>query len=274
MKSRLLVAAIGVPFVVLVIVWLPKLVLAILMAVMCAIAVYELLHATRLLTHARILLYTAVLAALVPIWSYFGSPIPAAVLALAIYCILLFAELLPAYRTLKVESLSTALLAGILIPVLLSSLVRLMQMDLGRFYVCVPVAVAFIADGGAYFAGRAFGKHKLAPNVSPHKTVEGMVGGILTALIAMVLFAVVCRYCFHYEVNYVAAVVYGLVGAGASVLGDLGVSAIKRQTGIKDYGHLLPGHGGVLDRFDSMVLVAPVIEVLVWLMPLLGGKIA
>ena len=113
MKSRLLVAAIGVPFVVLVIVWLPKLVLAILMAVMCAIAVYELLHATRLLTHARILLYTAVLAALVPIWSYFGSPIPAAVLALAIYCILLFAELLPAYRTLKVESLSTGLLAGI-----------------------------------------------------------------------------------------------------------------------------------------------------------------
>ena len=238
MKSRLLVAAIGVPFVVLVIVWLPKLVLAILMAVMGAIAVYELLHATRLLTHARILLYTAVLAALVPIWSYFRSPIPAAVLALAIYCILLFAELLPAYRTLKVESLSTGLLAGILIPVLLSSLVRLMQMDLDRFY------------------------------------VEGMVGGILTALIAMVLFAVVCRYCFHYEVNYVAAVVYGLVGAGASVLGDLGFSAIKRQTGIKDYGHLLPGHGGVLDRFDSMVLVAPVIEVLVWLMPLLGGKIA
>ena len=72
----------------------------------------------------------------------------------------------------------------------------------------------------------------------------------------------------------IPSVVYGLVGAGASVLGDLGFSAIKRQTGIKDYGHLLPGHGGVLDRFDSMVLVAPVIEVLVWLMPLLGGKIA
>ena len=274
MKARLLVAAIGVPFVVLVIVWLPKLVLAILIAAMCAIAVYELLHATHLLTHARILLYTAILAALVPLWSYAGGPVLPAVLALTLYGIALFAELLASYRTLRTESLSTALLAGILIPVLLSSLVRLMQLELGRFYVCIPVAVAFLADGGAYFAGRAFGKHKLAPHVSPHKTVEGMVGGILTALIAMVLFAVVCRYCFRYEVNYVAAVLYGLVGAGASVLGDLGFSAIKRQTGIKDYGRLLPGHGGVLDRFDSMVLVAPVIEVLVWLMPMLGGKIA
>jgi phosphatidate cytidylyltransferase len=274
MKARLLVAAIGVPFVLLVIIVFPKWVLAVLMAAMCAIAVYELLHVTHLLSHARVMLYTAILAALVPIWSYFGGPLPAAITALTVYCILLFVELLAAYRTLRVESLCTALLAGILIPVLLSSLVRLMQLEHGRIYLCIPIAIAFLADGGAYFAGRAFGKHKMAPHVSPHKTVEGLIGGILTALIAMLIYAVVCRYGFHYKVNYLAAAIYGLVGAGASVLGDLGFSAIKRQTGIKDYGHLLPGHGGVLDRFDSMVLVAPVIEVLVWLMPLLGGKIA
>lgn len=247
MKSRLLVAAIGVPFVVLVIVWLPKLVLAILMAVMCAIAVYELLHATRLLTHARILLYTAVLAALVPIWSYFGSPIPAAVLD----CNLTASVVCRASAGLPHAE------GGIAVhgsfggnPDSRAALViGAADADGSGPVLCLCTgAVAFIADGGAYFAGRAFGKHKLSPQCESPQDRGGHGGGILTALIAMVLFAVVCRYCFHYEVNYVAAVVYGLVGAGASVLGDLGFSAIKRQTGIKDYGHLLPGHGGVLDR--------------------------
>ena len=273
MKSRLIVAAVGVPLVLLVIIVLPKIAMAILLAAMCALAVHELLWTTGLLRHARIVLYTMLLAAFIPIWDYCGAPQFAMLCALTLFLLAVFAELLAAYRALKIESIAMALMAGIMVPMMLSSLVRLMLLEHGRIYACAPFVVAFVADGGAYFAGRFFGKHKLAPHVSPHKTIEGLVGGFVTALVAMLLYGVVCRYGFKLEVSWTAAVVYAVVGTGASVLGDLGFSAIKRQTGIKDYGTLLPGHGGVLDRFDSMVTTAPVIEVLAAVLPFVGGTL-
>ena len=130
--------------------------------------------------------------------------------------------------------------------------------------------MAFSADSFAYFAGRACGKHKLAPVISPHKTVEGAVGGVLGSVALMLLYALVIHR-FHVPVRYGAAAVYGVLGAFASMLGDLTFSVIKRQTGIKDYGNLLPGHGGILDRFDSMIVVAPLTEILVRLLPFFEG---
>ena len=116
--------------------------------------------------------------------------------------------------------------------------------------------------------GIKFGKHKLAPVVSPNKTVEGMLGGIAAATIGVMLYALLMRFAMDFRVNFAMAFIYGLAGSVAGVFGDLCFSAIKRQTGIKDYGHLLPGHGGVLDRFDSMLTVAPLIEALLILAPL------
>jgi phosphatidate cytidylyltransferase len=83
----------------------------------------------------------------------------------------------------------------------------------------------------------------------------------------MVLFCFVLQKCFSFEVNYFYALIYGLAGSFAAVLGDLGFSVIKRQTGIKDYGNLIPGHGGILDRFDSMTMVAPLVEALMFVLP-------
>ena len=274
MKTRVIAAAVLLPLLLIAVLFLPKIVTAVIFGALAAIAAYELLYRTDLVKEVRLVAYSAVIAFGVSLWSLYGKQYTWAMLGILVFFAALFGEMMASHVKISFEKVAYCLAAGLLLPYLLTSIVRIHSWPLGRRYVFIPFILAFLSDTGAYFAGRAFGTHKLAPNVSPHKTVEGRVGGILTALIAMVLFAVVCRYCFHYEVNYVAAVVYGLVGAGASVLGDLGFSAIKRQTGIKDYGHLLPGHGGVLDRFDSMVLVAPVIEVLVWLMPLLGGKIA
>jgi phosphatidate cytidylyltransferase len=141
-------------------------------------------------------------------------------------------------------------------------------MVIGRHLILAPFVMAFMSDTGAYFAGYLFGKHKLAPVISPKKTVEGMVGGILVAMVGLVLYALLLNLGFGFKVNYLYALVYGLVGSLGGVFGDLSFSVIKRQAGIKDYSKLIPGHGGMLDRFDSMLIVAPLTEALMILIPL------
>jgi len=133
----------------------------------------------------------------------------------------------------------------------------------------VPFAMTMLPDSGAYFVGCAIGKHKLAPEISPKKTVEGVAGGVVTGILGMLLYVFVLQK-LGLSVRYGFAAVYGLLGAFGSVVGDLVFSTIKRQTGIKDFGHFLPGHGGALDRFDSALLVAPLAELLLVLIPIVG----
>ena len=117
-----------------------------------------------------------------------------------------------------------------------------------------------MADAGGFFIGASFGKHKLCPNVSPKKTVEGAVGGlifcVLTAVVLGLLFAFVIAP--EYKFNFVALIILGVVDAVVSIFGDLSFSLIKRSVGIKDYSSVFPGHGGMLDRFDSIIFTAPV----------------
>ena len=111
----------------------------------------------------------------------------------------------------------------------------------------------------------------MAPVISPKKSWEGFFGGIAVAMIGMIVYALVLQYGFDFRVNYLAAVVYGLLGSLGGVFGDLSLSVIKRQTGIKDYGNLIPGHGGILDRFDSVLITAPLAEALLLILPILEG---
>ena len=104
--------------------------------------------------------------------------------------------------------------------------------------------------------------------ISPKKTIEGLVGGVITAIFGVVIYCVILRFAFDFEVNWIYVPIYGLLGSLAGVFGDLCFSVIKRQTGIKDYGNLIPGHGGILDRFDSVTIVAPLAEVLLLILPL------
>ena len=125
-----------------------------------------------------------------------------------------------------------------------------------------------MSDTGAYFTGYFLGKHKLAPVISPKKTVEGLIGGVFGAIVGVVAYALAMKFYLGFAVNYYYIPVYGILGSFGAVLGDLCFSVIKRQTGIKDYGNLIPGHGGILDRFDSMVVVAPLVEVLMLYIPM------
>jgi phosphatidate cytidylyltransferase len=111
------------------------------------------------------------------------------------------------------------------------------------------------SDTGAYFAGRAFGKHKLAPGISPGKTVEGLIGG----LVAAAAFAALATFWFIPELPYQFSIPLGIVMAAVGVLGDLAESAMKRGAKTKDAASILPGHGGLLDRLDSLLLNAPIL---------------
>jgi len=111
------------------------------------------------------------------------------------------------------------------------------------------------ADTGAYFAGKAFGKHKLVPKISPGKTVEGLIGG----LVAAGVFAALATFWFFPELPYIWSVPLAMIMAAVSVLGDLAESAMKRGSGAKDAANILPGHGGLLDRLDSLLFNAPIL---------------
>jgi len=126
--------------------------------------------------------------------------------------------------------------------------------DLGFFLVVFAVACTFLNDTGAYYTGTLIGKHKLAPKISPGKTIEGTVGGIVVCIIA----GLVVNFLFGYPLSSDWTIAFALLVGIAAILGDLVESSIKRGAGIKDSGDIVPGHGGVLDRFDSLIFVFPV----------------
>ena len=117
--------------------------------------------------------------------------------------------------------------------------------------------LSFLTDIFAYLVGRAVGKHKLAASVSPNKTIEGSLGGIVLATAAMLVAALCFERAGMFAVSYLRLACYSLLAAVVGEFGDLAMSALKRMLGVKDFGRLLPGHGGILDRFDSHIFVMP-----------------
>ena len=131
----------------------------------------------------------------------------------------------------------------------------------------MPLVICVATDTGAYFLGRALGKHKLAPHISPGKSVEGAIGGAVCAAVFALLLCAVASAAGLATVRYGRAVLFALAVSAVGQLGDLSLSVLKRIAGVKDYGTLMPGHGGVLDRFDSMLFAAPLAVLLSWLLP-------
>lgn len=267
MKSRLLVAAVGIPLLLVILLICPPVVTGVALAVLSAIGVRELLMTTGILTDTAMVSGSMVAAVLVTAWSFLGCPVMLFVAGAVVFCLVIFCLALRAYPEVKFQGVLAALFSGVVIPLCLSSILRILMGDYGRHLVLVPILIPFIADAGAYFAGMLFGKHKLAPVLSPKKTIEGAIGGFAVGVLSMVVYGFVMEQGFGLDYHYLYGCIYGLIGSAVSIVGDLSFSMVKRETGIKDYGTIFRAHGGVLDRFDSVIFAAPVVELLLMLIP-------
>ncbi len=176
------------------------------------------------------------------------------------------------HYTVTLEKMGGSFFFAMLIPYFLSTFVRLRPDASGASYlILLPLVAAFTSDAFALFAGMAFGKHKLAPELSPKKTVEGAVGGLVGAhrLLPDLRCGDAVRLPAEGELRLPGHL--RSLGSLVSQLGDLSFSYIKRQYGLKDFGNIFPGHGGVLDRFDSVIFCAPLIEILIYWMPAISA---
>lgn len=266
MKARVLFGVIGFIFVLLALYVLPPIVLGLAITALCVLAAYEVMHPTGLVKD-RWMLRAGMLAAAVYALgtcmqtAQFAVPGGLLVHIVALFLLVaLFACLLRRHDSVHTSEVMAGFFGGLILPYLLLSLWRIFSMEGGQFLVLLPLIAAWGSDTCALFAGMAFGKHKLAPVVSPKKTVEGAIGGVVGATALMMLVVFLMNRYAGLDIHYAGAAVMGAAGAVIGQIGDLSFSIIKRQTGIKDYGHIFPGHGGVLDRFDSVIFVAPVIE--------------
>ncbi len=262
-------AVVFVPLIFVVLFFAPPIAIPIAISILSMIAVHEVLWSTGFVKNAKLSGYSIVLAGLIPFWIYGGQGTVSALCTLFVYFSLVFVEAISSHYTVTLEKMGGSFFFAALIPYFLSSFIRLDQMEGGKYLILTPLVAAFLSDSFALFAGMLFGKHKLAPELSPKKTVEGSVGGFIGAVVSMLVYGVVMQFVFHLQVHYPLLALYGLLGSLVSQLGDLSFSYIKRQYHLKDFGNLLPGHGGVLDRFDSVIFCAPLIEILWRLLPAL-----
>jgi len=260
MKSRILVSAIGVPLILLVVLWAPVWVLALFLTALSAAAAWELMNCVRATRHG-VLCTAAILGAAFSVaYAYYKVYIGGELVVL--YAILVFTYAVIRGGDVKFQQIMAALFAMFVVPYAFTSFLRLDALGFHRSTLLLPLLFSFASDTGAFFTGRAFGKHKLAPRVSPHKTVEGAIGGLLGNALAGLIFALVMNLGFGHAIRYPGIVLIAVVCSVVAQLGDLSFSLIKREFGIKDYGRIFLEHGGVLDRFDSVIFVAPVLTAL------------
>lgn len=163
----------------------------------------------------------------------------------------------PKYKT---EDITLAFFALFYVPVLFSYLYLTRMMPSGKYLVWLIFLASWGSDTSAYAFGMLFGKHKIVPNLSPKKSLEGCIGGVFGASVMGAIYAYIFSPYMHNVISPVVTCTLAcMIGSIISQMGDLAASAIKRNHNIKDYGDLIPGHGGILDRFDSMLFTAPAI---------------
>ncbi len=265
MKSRILVAVIGVPVLVYVVLRAPSLVMMAALCLLAGIGSMELQQCVSGVKRSELVGLSAVAAVFTVEW-YYDRP-EAIALLLVLEALIFFGCAIHKGGGVKFSQIMAGLFGSIAIGWSFSSFLRLEAAGIHRAWFLLPFILSFACDTFAYFAGLTLGRHKLAPKVSPKKTVEGSIGGLLGNVVCGLLFAYVMNRWFSASIAAVPMALLSLVCGVVAQIGDLSFSLIKREFGIKDYGRLFLEHGGVLDRFDSVLFVAPMVEIVLTMFP-------
>ncbi len=270
MKQRWLVVIVGLPALLAVLLACPAWATMLVVCGIAGIAAYELLHVagTNVPSNFYWGLVTAVI--LQEIWLYNetvkgvgGSLISYVMILRWLIVMIAFFFAVVTYgkeKPFTFHDVAVAIVGSIVFPAMYSCIFLLrMDGEFGKVYVLAPFCVAFAGDALSMYFGMWFGKRKMAPHVSPHKTWAGAIGGPIGSALAMALLGVVGKAWLGYAPNYIMLILVGVVANIFGQLGDLSMSLVKREAGIKDYSHLFLTHGGMLDRFDSTLFIAPVV---------------
>ena len=275
MKTRLITSGIGIVLALAIIILgsFFNIIITIALSLISVILCGEYLSARKLNKDIKLFVTCLFFALIIPLMSYMKEPfdryrfIPMYlfVLTMCIFSVVF-------HRTTKLEDIMFSLTGVALITVCLSLLNVIVWTDAGTgasaeskhtaFWIIFCLGVPWMADSGAYFAGSYFGKHMLCPNISPKKTVEGAIGGILAGTLSALLIGFIFKLIYgQVTIYYGVLVLVAFFNSIISIFGDLTFSIIKRSCKIKDFGSIMPGHGGLLDRFDSVLLCIPVIYI-------------
>lgn len=270
MKVRIISALVAILVFIAVVYFLPQICLTVALSVILAIGAYELTLRNGIVKSQPLFITSCILAASVPFIMSLDLWEKYIFIFLFVAVAAFFTVWLTNYGKVSLVSVLTSFFAGAVVPILFSVIVRLRMMENGQYMILFPFIAAWMTDTGAYFVGSFLGKRKLCEKISPKKTVEGAIGGIVSCAIGLVLFAKIMEANFAMQVEYPLLIVGALVLSVLAQIGDLSFSLIKREYNIKDYGNLFPGHGGVLDRFDSTVFTIPASFIILVLM---GGMV-
>ena len=170
-------------------------------------------------------------------------------------------------RILGFTDVAAVFMAVSYVAVSFTSMALTRYMPNGSYVFGLVFVAAWVCDSFAYFTGRFFGKHKLAPHLSPKKTIEGSIGGIFFAVLGCMLYGLIIEKTVGINANYIVLAAIGLILSIVSQIGDLWASLIKREYGVKDYSQMMPGHGGIMDRFDSIIAISTILMAVCMVFP-------
>ena len=265
MLKRILTAVVALPIVVLLL-WSNNTVLMLAaMTLVAVLAVGEVLLATKYFSNRGIAAVCMIFVAALPSVLTFDVLIPFFPMISAAFLLTMFVIMLFDHEHVKFEEIALMTFVSFLVPLSLSTMVFMQKnFKFGIYYVVLAFLIPWTSDAGAYFVGSAMGKHKMAPKISPKKSWEGFFGGLVTAVIAVLIVGFgypwvdsMINGVKSFTVNVPMLVILAVIGTVLGVIGDFSASLLKRQCMVKDFGSILPGHGGILDRFDSVLFVAP-----------------
>ena len=260
--SRLLTGLIMALFLIIVLL-ADSMVLQIIAFIAAILVLFELYKATAILKKGFLFIL-----GFLPLAALFVNSISTIGLLVYFYIAVLFAFMLVNNKRIRLKDIAAVFMLGFFVTFMIKHIIMLRQLELGGFLIWAVFVSACMSDTFAYASGRLFGRHKLCPVISPKKTVEGAAGALVGTMISMLIYGGVLT-LFDLSVNFALLAILGLVSSVFAQLGDLSASIIKRECQIKDFGSVLPGHGGFFDRFDSILFVAPIIYYAVILLPII-----